>query len=38
MKLSIKLMVICMECAHNIMANNKEHYMTCLGDLSMHDK
>jgi hypothetical protein len=23
---------------HNIMENNKEHYMTCLRDLSMHDK
>jgi hypothetical protein len=23
---------------HNIMENNKEHYKTCLGDLSMHDK
>ena len=23
---------------NNIMENNKEHYMTCLGNLSMHDK
>jgi hypothetical protein len=39
MKLPIELMVIYIELMHhNIMENNKEHYMTCLGDLSMHDK